>query len=314
MTPFLQLRAVSRRVGDVQILDGVTLDVARGGVVGIIGPSGSGKSSLLRVVAGLDPLSAGSVLVEGRTARPGDGTVGMVFQQFNLWPHLTAEENVALALRLARKQPRATAADRARAMLDRVGLLRFADRRPAQLSGGQQQRVAIARTLAVEPRIILFDEPTASLDPELTTEVLEVIRALATAGQTMLVVSHEMGFVASVASRAVFLDHGRKLVDGPARDVFARPEEPRLRRFLSTYLERVTWAAPAEPAPAAPPGPPATTMSLLLASREPAAAPATTLSLLNLPAPEPANFALPDPPTPPPAFTLLDPPDAPKSP
>ncbi|WP_376090245.1 amino acid ABC transporter ATP-binding protein [Roseomonas sp. CCTCC AB2023176] len=286
MTAFLRVDSVRRQVGETLILDGIALDVARGEVVGIIGPSGSGKSSLLRCIAGLDTLTAGRVTVEGREPRPGDGTVGMVFQQFNLWPHLTARENVALALRLARRMSKAEAASRADAMLDRVGLRSLADRRPAQLSGGQQQRVAIARTLAVEPRIILFDEPTASLDPELTTEVLEVIRALAEAGQTMLVVSHEMGFVANVASRAIFLDHGKKLVDGPARAVFGKPEEPRLRRFLSTYLQRVTWAAEPEVAP------PST----------------TTMALLNLPTPEPANFALLDAaaPSPAPSFPLLD--------
>ncbi|MFC0384976.1 amino acid ABC transporter ATP-binding protein [Muricoccus vinaceus] len=240
--PFLLAEKLERRVGDTQILGGIDLSVQKGEVVGLIGPSGSGKSSLLRCIAGLDPLTGGRVLVEGRVPMPGDGTVGMVFQQFNLWPHLTAQENVALALRLALRKPRAEAAERARAMLDRVGLLKLADRRPAQLSGGQQQRVAIARTLAVEPRLILFDEPTASLDPELTTEVLDVIRGLAETGLTMLVVSHEMGFVASVASRAVFLDHGKVLVDGPARSVFRDAAEPRLRRFLSTYLQRVAWA------------------------------------------------------------------------
>jgi ABC-type polar amino acid transport system ATPase subunit len=238
---FLEIQELRRQVGDTVILDGITLDVAQGEVVGVIGPSGSGKSSLLRCVAGLDPATGGAVRVEGRAPKPGDGTIGMVFQQFNLWPHLTAQENVALALRLARKLPKTEAADRARAQLDRVGMLRFAERRPAQLSGGQQQRVAIARTLAVEPRLILFDEPTASLDPELTEEVLEVIRSLAESGLTMMVVSHEMGFVASVAQRALFLDHGKLLVDGPARRVFVEAEEPRLRRFLSTYLKRVAW-------------------------------------------------------------------------
>ena len=280
MTPFLLAERLERRVGDTQILAGIDLAVAKGEVVGLIGPSGSGKSSLLRAIAGLDPLTGGRVLVEGRSPVPGDGTVGMVFQQFNLWPHLTAGENVALALRLVKKLPRAEAQARAEAMLDRVGLAKFAARRPAQLSGGQQQRVAIARTLAMEPRLILFDEPTASLDPELTTEVLDVIRGLAGSGMTMLVVSHEMGFVASVASRAVFLDHGRVLVDGPAAQVFRDAEEPRLRRFLATYLQRVAWAPDPATAPA-----PATTMSLLglpPAAPAPLDAPGGTLSLLSL--------------------------------
>ncbi|WP_458093655.1 amino acid ABC transporter ATP-binding protein [Roseomonas sp. WA12] len=287
-TPFLLAEKLERRVGDTQILASIDLAVEKGQVVGLIGPSGSGKSSLLRCIAGLDPLTGGRVLVEGRAPMPGDGTVGMVFQQFNLWPHLTAQENVALALRLVRKLPRAEAAERAQAMLDRVGLLKLAGRRPAQLSGGQQQRIAIARTLAMEPRLILFDEPTASLDPELTTEVLDVIRGLAETGMTMLVVSHEMGFVASVASRAVFLDHGRVLVDGPAQAVFRDAEEPRLRRFLATYLQRVAWAP--DPAP------------------QPIPAPASTMSLLGLSPSEP--FALlggtQDPAQPLAGFSLLD--------
>jgi ABC-type polar amino acid transport system ATPase subunit len=172
----------------------------------------------------------------------------MVFQQFNRWPRLIAQENMALALQLVSRVSRAEAADRARSMLDRVGLLNFAERRPAQLSGGPQQRVAIARTLAMEPRLILFDDPTASLDPELTTKVLDVIRGLAETGMTMLVVSHEMGFAAAVASRAVLLGHGRVLVDGPAKAVFRDAEEPRLRRFLATYPQRVTWVPEPEPA------------------------------------------------------------------
>ena len=244
---FLHVQGLRRTVGPATILNGVGFDLAQGEVAGIIGPSGSGKSSLLRCIAGLDPVSAGQVLIDGRAARPGDGAIGMVFQQFNLWPHLTAQENVALALRLSRRLPRADAADRACAMLDRVGLLPHAGRRPGQLSGGQQQRVAIARTLAMEPRLILFDEPTASLDPELTTEVLDVIRGLAGARQTMLVVSHEMGFVASVARRTLFMDHGRILLDAPAAEVFAGGGDPRIERFLKTYLDRVAWTAEAGP-------------------------------------------------------------------
>ena len=238
----LSVRGLHRSVGTTQILRGIDLDVTAGEAIGMIGPSGSGKSSLLRCIAGLDPIAAGSVAVEGRATRPGDGAVGMVFQQFNLWPHLTARQNVALALRLVRKLPAREADARAEAALAQVGLAALAARKPAALSGGQQQRVAIARTLAMEPRVLLFDEPTAALDPELTTEVLDVIRALAAGGTTMLVVSHEMGFVAGLATRVVFLDHGQVVQSGPPAEIFSQRAEPRIQAFLQTYLSRVAWA------------------------------------------------------------------------
>jgi ABC-type polar amino acid transport system ATPase subunit len=240
--PILSVRALERRVGDTEILRRIDLEVMPGEAIGVIGPSGSGKSSLLRCIAGLDEVSGGAVLVEGRQTRPGDGAVGMVFQQFNLWPHLTARENVALALRLVRKLPARDAAAKAEAALAQVGLAALAGRKPAALSGGQQQRVAIARTLAMEPRVLLFDEPTAALDPELTTEVLDVIRDLARAGTTMLVVSHEMGFIARLATRVVFLDHGVVVQAAPPAALFGPQAEPRVRSFLRTYLDRVAWA------------------------------------------------------------------------
>lgn len=242
MSAILRVSGLQRRVGATEILRGVDLDVTAGEAIGIIGPSGSGKSSLLRCIAGLDAIAGGEVLVEGRTTRPGDGAVGMVFQQFNLWPHLSARENVALALRLVRKMPGREADAKAEAALAQVGLASLAARKPAALSGGQQQRVAIARTLAMEPRVLLFDEPTAALDPELTTEVLDVIRNLAASGTTMLVVSHEMGFVASLANRVVFLDHGQVVQTGTPREIFSEAAEPRIRSFLQTYLSRVAWA------------------------------------------------------------------------
>ncbi len=241
MNPVLQVRALERRVGDVEILRRISLDVMPGEAIGVIGPSGSGKSSLLRCIAGLDPISGGDVLVEGKSARPGDGAIGMVFQQFNLWPHLTARDNVALALKLVRGMPAKDADAKAEAALAKVGLGTLGARKPAALSGGQQQRVAIARTLAMEPRVLLFDEPTAALDPELTTEVLDVIRALAASGVTMLVVSHEMGFVASLSTRVVFLDHGVVVQAASPSEVFGATAEPRVKTFLKTYLERVAW-------------------------------------------------------------------------
>jgi ABC-type polar amino acid transport system ATPase subunit len=228
-------------VGSTEILRGIDLDVMPGEVIGVIGPSGSGKSSLLRCIAGLDEIAGGSVQVEGRATQPGDGAIGMVFQQFNLWPHLSARDNVSLALRLVRKMPAAAAAEKAEAALAQVGLGALAARKPAALSGGQQQRVAIARSLAMEPRVLLFDEPTAALDPELTTEVLDVIRNLAASGTTMLVVSHEMGFVAGLAHRVVFLDHGQMVQTGTPQVIFSEAAEPRIRSFLQTYLSRVAW-------------------------------------------------------------------------
>jgi len=242
MSPILQLRGLQRRVGSTEILRGIDLDVMPGEVIGVIGPSGSGKSSLLRCIAGLDEIAGGSVQVEGRATQPGDGAIGMVFQQFNLWPHLSARDNVSLALRLVRKMPAAAAAEKAEAALAQVGLGALAARKPAALSGGQQQRVAIARSLAMEPRVLLFDEPTAALDPELTTEVLDVIRNLAASGTTMLVVSHEMGFVAGLAHRVVFLDHGQVVQTGTPQAIFSEAAEPRIRSFLQTYLSRVAWA------------------------------------------------------------------------
>ena len=241
MSPILQLRGLQRRVGSTEILRGIDLDVMPGEVIGVIGPSGSGKSSLLRCIAGLDEIAGGSVQVEGRATQPGDGAIGMVFQQFNLWPHLSARANVSLALRLVRKMPAAAAAEKAEAALAQVGLGALAARKPAALSGGQQQRVAIARSLAMEPRVLLFDEPTAALDPELTTEVLDVIRNLAASGTTMLVVSHEMGFVAGLAHRVVFLDHGQMVQTGTPQVIFSEAAEPRIRSFLQTYLSRVAW-------------------------------------------------------------------------
>jgi ABC-type polar amino acid transport system ATPase subunit len=241
MSPILQLRGLQRRVGSTEILRGIDLDVMPGEVIGVIGPSGSGKSSLLRCIAGLDEIAGGSVQVEGRATQPGDGAIGMVFQQFNLWPHLSARDNVSLALRLVRKMPAAAAAEKAEAALAQVGLGALAARKPAALSGGQQQRVAIARSLAMEPRVLLFDEPTAALDPELTTEVLDVIRNLAASGTTMLVVSQEMGFVAGLAHRVVFLDHGQMVQTGTPQVIFSEAAEPRIRSFLQTYLSRVAW-------------------------------------------------------------------------
>ena len=252
----ISIRGLTKHFGDHEVLSGVDLEIARGQVSCLIGPSGSGKSTLLRCMASLEEPTSGVILVEGqplgfavaadgrRTRVPRAETrairerIGMVFQQFNLWPHMTALGNVSEALKTVRRLPRREAEERAMLQLKKVGLEHRAGHYPSQLSGGQQQRVAIARSLALEPHIMLFDEPTSSLDPELTGEVLNVMRALAQDGMTMVVVSHEIGFAASVGHSIAFLDHGKLLIAGPPREIFGKPRHPRLEQFLDTYLDR----------------------------------------------------------------------------
>jgi len=252
----VSVRNVFKRFGDTEVLRGIDLEVPAGKVTCLIGPSGSGKSTLLRCMAFLEEATSGSILIGGEPLgfdeAPGGkrmrlppariravrSQIGMVFQQFNLWPHMTALGNVSEALKTVLKLPKAEAETRAMAQLRKVGLEARAGHYPSQLSGGQQQRVAIARALATEPRIMLFDEPTSSLDPELTGEVLNVMRALAEDGMTMVVVSHEIGFAASVGHQITFLDHGKLLLTGTPQDVFAKPRHPRLDQFLDTYLDR----------------------------------------------------------------------------
>jgi polar amino acid transport system ATP-binding protein len=252
----IELAGVEKSFGAHQVLRGVDLSVAKSEVVCLIGPSGSGKSTLLRCINFLESYDAGDVRIEGELIgyedRP-DGTrkpmaarklrdmrreIGMVFQHFNLWPHMSAIRNVAEPLRRVRGLSANEAADRAMAMLTRVGLAAKARAYPSHLSGGQQQRVAIARALAMQPRLMLFDEPTSALDPELVGEVLEAIKSLAAEGMTMLIVTHEMGFAAHVAARIAFIDEGRIIEDGPPREVFHHSTEPRVRQFLQTYHDR----------------------------------------------------------------------------
>ncbi|MCW3475309.1 amino acid ABC transporter ATP-binding protein [Rhodovastum sp. RN2-1] len=250
----IEMRGVSKSFGTLRVLDGIDLTVDRSEVVCLIGPSGSGKSTLLRCINFLESYDTGEVRVEGRLVGYVEGNgrrrmpdralreirrgIGMVFQHFNLWPHMTALGNVAEPLIRVRGLAAAEAGLRARAMLGRVGLADKEGEYPARLSGGQQQRVAIARSLAMEPRLMLFDEPTSALDPELVGEVLQVMRDLATEGMTMMVVTHEMGFAANVADRIAFLDRGRIIAYGPPRHVLHESTEPRLRQFLQTYHER----------------------------------------------------------------------------
>ncbi len=254
--PAITVRHLSKRFGPVEVLHDIDLDIAPGAATCIIGPSGSGKSTLLRCMAFLDEATSGTIDVFGdplgftedasgkRTRLPAQrirairAEIGMVFQQFNLWPHMTALGNVSEALKTVRRLSKREAEDRAMAQLTRIGLANRADHYPSQLSGGQQQRVAIARALALEPKIMLFDEATASLDPELTGEVLNVMRQLASDGMTMVIVTHEIGFAASIGQKIVFLDKGRVLIDGAPQTVFGKPRHARIDQFLDTYLDR----------------------------------------------------------------------------
>ena len=253
--PMIELVKVSKSFGAHEVLRGVDLGVKRSEVVCLIGPSGSGKSTLLRCVNFLEPYDAGDLRIDGRLIgyedKP-DGTrgrmgartlramrreIGMVFQHFNLWPHMTALGNVAEPLRRVRGLQARGAADRAMAMLTRVGLAAKADAYPSRLSGGQQQRVAIARALAMQPRLMLFDEPTSALDPELVGEVLKVMQKLAEEGRTMIVVTHEMGFARNVSNHVMFLHQGRTEEEGDPKIVLTQPTSERLKQFLSGSLK-----------------------------------------------------------------------------
>ena len=240
----LRLDRVVKSFGDNLVLDGIDLEVGSGEVLVVIGPSGSGKSTLLRCINLLEPLDSGSIVFEGAEIT-GKGTdvsrvrqrIGMVFQQFNLFPHLTVLDNLTLAARRIRKLDRREAEARAQTLLAQVGLEEKAHQHPHQLSGGQQQRVAIARALMMVPHVMLFDEVTSALDPELVGEVLVVMRDLARDGMTMLVVTHEMHFARDVGDRLVFMDEGRIVEQGVPADVLDRPQEERTRRFLRRSLQ-----------------------------------------------------------------------------
>ena len=243
--PILRLEGVRKSFGDNLVLDGIDLEVQTGEVLVVIGPSGSGKSTLLRCVNLLEPIQAGRIFFEGEEITR-DGVdvsavrqrIGIVFQQFNLFPHLTVIDNLTLAARRIRKLPRAEAELRARELLDVVGLPEKAGQHPHQLSGGQQQRVAIARALMMSPTVVLFDEVTSALDPELVGEVLVVMRDLARgSGTTMLVVTHEMHFARDVGDRVIFMDGGKIVEQGRPADVLDNPSEERTRRFLRRSLE-----------------------------------------------------------------------------
>ncbi|WP_299562026.1 amino acid ABC transporter ATP-binding protein [uncultured Mycolicibacterium sp.] len=244
---------VCKSFGALEVLKGVTLEVGRGEVLCIVGPSGSGKSTFLRCINHLERITAGRLWVDGELVgyrqrngrlhelRPREAArqrrdVGMVFQHFNLFPHRTALENIIEAPIHVKKVRKKEAVDRARDLLDKVGLLDKADAYPAQLSGGQQQRVAIARALAMDPKLMLFDEPTSALDPELVGEVLGVMKRLAATGMTMLVVTHEMGFAREVADKLVFMDGGVIVESGEPREMMRNPQHERTKAFLSKVM------------------------------------------------------------------------------
>ncbi|HZC97159.1 MAG TPA: amino acid ABC transporter ATP-binding protein [Bradyrhizobium sp.] len=239
----IELTNVHKSFGRNEVLKGITASVVKGEVVCIIGPSGSGKSTILRCINGLESYDSGDILVEGaRVNRDAPSIVAirtqvsMVFQRFNLFPHRTALENVIEGPLYVKKQPRAEALERGRALLAQVGLADKADSHPPQLSGGQQQRVAIARALAMQPKAILFDEPTSALDPELVGDVLGVMRKLADDGMTMVVVTHEMAFAKDVADRVLFIDGGVIVEQGPSKTVLNQPQHPRTQDFLRRVL------------------------------------------------------------------------------
>ncbi len=239
----IELQGVVKRFGDFTALNDIDLAVAPQEVVVVIGPSGSGKSTLIRCINRLEAHDEGRIVVDGveltddpRNIQAIRKETGMVFQQFNLYPHLTVLDNITLSPRLVRGLSKADAEARAMKLLERVQIPEQANKRPGQLSGGQQQRVAIARSLAMEPKVILFDEPTSALDPEMINEVLEVMTDLATEGMTMIVVTHEMGFARQVADRVVFMADGEIVEVGTPEHFFTNPTEPRTQAFLSQIL------------------------------------------------------------------------------
>jgi len=239
----IELVDVHKSFGNLHVLNGVNLTVLKKEVVVIIGPSGSGKSTMLRCINGLEPIQKGKVIIEGEDLH-GPKTdpnkirqrIGMVFQSFNLFPHKNALQNVMMAPMKVQKKSKAEAEAIARELLAQVGLAEKAEALPEELSGGQQQRVAIARALAMKPDMMLFDEVTSALDPELVAEVLGVMQNLAESGMTMVVVTHEMGFAREVGTRLIFMDGGVVVEEGDPREMIANPKEPRTQKFLSMVL------------------------------------------------------------------------------
>ena len=235
---------LTKRFGDLEVFKDITVNVKKGEVLCIIGPSGSGKSTFLRCLNHLEEINGGKIVIEGITLDPKDKKqmrslttkMGMVFQQFNLFPHMTVLQNVMEAPLVVRKEDKEVVLERAKKLIDKVGLGDKTDYYPSKLSGGQKQRVAIARALAMNPDIMLFDEPTSALDPELVGEVLTVMKDLALEGMTMVVVTHEMGFAKEVADRVIFMDGGKIVEEGKPADIFRSPKEVRTKAFLEKVL------------------------------------------------------------------------------
>lgn len=239
----VELKDVVKRYGDNTVLNGVSLTVEKGEIIAIIGRSGSGKSTMLRCVNGLEPIQGGTVAFDGKVVndpatdlRKLRQHVGIVFQSFNLFPHLSVEKNITLAPKVVKGVPQVEARALAEVVLRKVGLAEKIDAYPDQLSGGQQQRVAIARSLAMQPQLMLFDEITSALDPELVGEVLKVLEEVAREGMTMMLVTHEIGFARKVANRVVFMHHGKIWEQGPAAETLGSPRTPELETFLSAVL------------------------------------------------------------------------------
>ncbi|NIJ11222.1 glutamate transport system ATP-binding protein [Saccharomonospora amisosensis] len=241
--PMISAKAVNKHFGDLHVLKDITIEVPKGQVVVVLGPSGSGKSTLCRAINRLEPIDSGEIAVDGKPL-PEEGKalaalradVGMVFQQFNLFAHKTILENVTLGPTKVRKVSSAQARETAMELLDRVGIANQAEKYPAQLSGGQQQRAAIARALAMRPKVMLFDEPTSALDPEMVQEVLDTMTALADEGMTMLVVTHEMGFARRAAHRVLFMSDGEIVEDSTPEVFFTDPKSERAKDFLGKIL------------------------------------------------------------------------------
>lgn len=239
----IRIEGLKKAFGDLVVLDGIDTTISHGEVVCVIGPSGSGKSTFLRCLNKLEDITGGKVVIDDFDLTDPKVDldkvrqhIGMVFQHFNLFPHMTVLENITLAPLLTKKMDKAAAEKKARELLGQVGLAEKAGVKPATLSGGQKQRVAIARALAMNPSIMLFDEATSALDPEMVGDVLEVLRDLARGGMTMVVVTHEMGFAREVASRVIFMADGHIVEEGPPAEVFDNPKHPRLQDFLSKVL------------------------------------------------------------------------------